>query len=74
MSDKPKFCKNCKHYSTPFMSLIPRCSAKIEFGPVSGRKMFGFCHIERDGDVPGWCGTSAQWFEPRPLRWWEFWK
>lgn len=85
MSNEPKLCKDCKHYSYAFGHHM--CAAPPhKFNMIDGMRQNEFADLRRRH---GPCGASAQMFmarspspgtwveqhiHPQPRSWWEFWK
>lgn len=82
MSDEPKFCKDCRYYSTDRQ--WQHCSHIRVVNRVTGEP--GFADIQR-GYSTSACGAEGRLWEAkaanlvnviqspeRPRRWWGFWK
>jgi hypothetical protein len=65
MTDTPKFCKDCAHFTGTDTCMYPRPVSRA-FDLVTGKRSAPrSCDIERTHETNDSCGYTAKWFRAK---------
>lgn len=66
-----KFCINCVYHDR---SICKHNSAIKEINLVNGGAKYIHAALNRDDSLGGECGKEAKFFEPKVVKWYQFWR
>lgn len=72
-----KFCVNCKFAKNVYKDSSIRCtheSAVYRRDLVTGETDYSSANLNRTRSLDGKCGEEALFFEPKEIKWYQFWR